>query len=114
MIAPGIDFDTLSAVHLTALIESGLAESRTIEYKRELPGLGDEGRRDFLAQVTSFANAGGGDLVYGIRAEEGVPREIAAIADESDGTTLRWESVIRDGVQPRIPGVRVRAIPVDG
>jgi hypothetical protein len=112
VIAPGVDFDALSSAHLKALVESGLTERRTVEYKRELPGLGDDARREFLAQVTSFANSGGGDLLYGIRAEAGVPKEIVPITLEPDATRLQWESVIRDGVQPRIPGVRVREIPV--
>ena len=50
-----------------ALIVRGLkAEGRTLDYKRTLPGSTDEEKREFLADVSSFANAAGGDIVYGI------------------------------------------------
>lgn len=44
-------------------------ESRTLEYKRDLPDPKDrDSKREFLGDVTSFANAQGGDIVYGIEA----------------------------------------------
>jgi hypothetical protein len=35
MIAPTVPFDDIAESHLLGLIESGVAERRTIEYKRE-------------------------------------------------------------------------------
>ena len=37
-----------------------------MEYKRETYGTNDDQRREFLADVSSFANAAGGDLVIGM------------------------------------------------
>lgn len=56
-----------------ALIASARAEDRTIEYKRDLPGGGDEDRREFLRDVSAFANALGGDILYGIEENAGLP-----------------------------------------
>jgi hypothetical protein len=114
VIAPGVSFDSISAIDLDSLVKSGLPERRAVEYKRDLPSTSDGALREFLADVTSFANAAGGDLLFGIRAEAGVPKEVAPLSFEPDSERLKWENVIRDGVQPRIPGVRVKEISVDG
>ena len=93
---------------------NGVAERRTLEYKRELPSPIDKDRkREFLADVTSFANSQGGDLIYGIDAPKGVPTAIVGIAaDDWDAELLRWEAIIQDGVEPRLPGIRLQWIPV--
>lgn len=114
MIAPTAAFEAIAESDLLALVESGVGERRTIEYKRELPAGGDEAKREFLADASSFANASGGDLVFGIEAEDGVPVRLQPLQLNPDQDGLRFEQTIRDGVSPRVPGVRVRAIPVTG
>jgi predicted HTH transcriptional regulator len=53
---------------LDSLRADAVAEGRQLEYKEQLPAeRDDEGRREFLRDVTSFANSVGGDLIYGIR-----------------------------------------------
>jgi predicted HTH transcriptional regulator len=85
------------------LIENVIAESKTIEYKRELPKNSDEGKKEFLADVSSFANSEGGDILFGIEAESGIPTKLSNldIAD-NDKARLQYESIIRDGIVPRI------------
>ena len=51
---------------LQELIDNNVLEGKTIEYKRELPGTSDTNKKEFLADVTSFANTSGGDLIYGV------------------------------------------------
>jgi predicted HTH transcriptional regulator len=51
--------------HLRRLIAAQAAESLHMEYKRETYGANDDQRREFLADVSSFANAAGGDLIKG-------------------------------------------------
>ena len=114
MIAPGVPFEEINAAHIQALIDDSVSEQRTIEYKRELPGLTADARRDFLGDVSSFANGAGGDLVFGITAEAGVPLQFNPLDFDRDKETLRWEEVIRSGIQPRIPSVRMHPIDVEG
>lgn len=114
MIAPDVAFEDIVETHILGLIESGVGERHTIEYKRELPPGGDEAKREFLADASSFANAGGGDLVFGIEAEDGVPVRLRPLQLSPDQDGLRFEQAIRDGVSPRVPGVRIRAIAVSG
>ncbi|MCD6594362.1 ATP-binding protein, partial [bacterium] len=64
MIAKNID--QISEEDLQALIDNSVLEGKTIEYKQSLPGNSDSDKKEFLADISSFANASGGDLIYGI------------------------------------------------
>jgi hypothetical protein len=102
-----VPIDSITEDHLRSLIDNQVAELRTIEYKRELPGRSDGEKREFLADVCSFANTAGGDLVYGMIENEGIPQELPGFeASDIDAEGRRLESSIRDGIQPRIPGVQ--------
>lgn len=93
---------------LQALIDNEVIEHKTIEYKRELPGNSDKEKKEFLADVTSFANASGGDIVYGLIEDRrtGKPKSLDGLSIENpDQEVLRLEGIIRTGVQPRIPSV---------
>lgn len=114
MIALGVPFDEISETHLQALIDNGYSERQTVEYKRQLPKANDTDKKEFLADASSFANAGGGDLIFGIEAEDGVPIVIAPLTGTPDVDKLAWESSLRDGVTPRVPSVQVREVPVEG
>lgn len=104
--------DALSADDLAALIDVGVAEGRAIEFKRSVGGA-DRDKREFLADVSSFANAAGGDLLIGVAEKAGIAVEMPGIpADEADATILRLENLIRDGLEPRIPGLHSRAVAV--
>lgn len=54
---------------LEALIANGVAESQLLEYKSELPGGSDRDKKDFLADVSAFANSAGGCLLYGVETQ---------------------------------------------
>jgi len=96
---------------LQTLVSDKVAEGKTIEYKQALPGNSDSEKKEFLADVSSFANAIGGDLMFGIREEDGLAVEVLGVqTTDPDSEILRLESMIRDGIQPRIPGVSSRAI----
>lgn len=99
----GKPFDKVTAEDISSLIANGVPETKTIEYKRELPDDSGDSRKEFLADVSSFSNAEGGDLLYGVAAEGGIPKEIVdlQIADR-DKAILQWENLIRDGIAPRI------------
>lgn len=105
--------ESLSEDDLQALVTAGVPEGRRIEYKRQLPGNSDDEKRELLADVSSFANASGGDLLYGVEEAGGLPTAIIGVSGvDPDAEILRLESIIRTGVDPRIPGVHLRAVPL--
>lgn len=102
--------DSISEQDLQALVDEGVREGRRIEYKRQLPGNSDEEKRELLADVSSLANASGGDLIYGIQEQSGLPIALAGVTGDADAEVLRLESTIRGGIDPRIPGIHLRPI----
>ncbi len=114
MIAPTIPFADLSEEHLRALLGE-VAEARDLDFKRDIPPATPDGKREFLKDISSLANAGGGDLVYGVDEDEnGVAQEVVPQQFNPDEERLRWEEVLLRGVDPRIAGVQIRAIEVIG
>ncbi|CAJ2376378.1 MAG: ATP-binding protein [Arenicellales bacterium IbO2] len=98
---------------LEKLLENSVAESRTIEYKRELPGVLDSDKKEFLADVSAFANTLGGDLLYGISEKGGVPASIGGVKiADADAEKQKYESMIADGIEPKIR-VDLRTIEVE-
>ncbi len=77
-----------------------------------LPGNSYDDKKEFLADFTSFANTVGGDLIYGIRAPNGVAEEVVGLSDDLDAETNRLENLIRTGIQPRITAYVVKAVPL--
>ena len=93
------------------LITNGVPEGRDIEYKAKLPGKARCEHEEFLHDVAAFANAAGGHLFYGIVERDGVAEAAPGLGGISvDAETLRLENCLRDGVDPRIPGVQIRAV----
>lgn len=65
-------FDEINEVDVKQLIENAIPERKTVEYKESLPDDKYDSKKEFLADVSSFANTIGGSLLYGIREENGV------------------------------------------
>jgi len=95
---------------LQALVDNSVLECKTIEYKHALPSNSDSDKKEFLADVSSFANASGGDLIYGIIADKktGTPKSVEGLSIENvDQEILRLDSMIRAGIEPRLPSVTI-------
>lgn len=98
---------------LASLIENHVAERRDLEFKRELPGRNDEQVKEFLADVTSLANAQGGDLIYGIEEDNGVAAALPGVdAADHDAEILRLEGSLQTSVAPRLVGLRTHWVPL--
>jgi hypothetical protein len=97
--------DTIGEVDLQALV--GVEpELKQIEHKRTLPDLKvPKAKAEFLRDVCSFANSAGGDILYGIEADKGVPTKILGMPitlEDADNEIRTLESVIREWIQPRV------------
>lgn len=99
---------------LQELIDNGVLEQRSLEYKAALPGHKDSDKIEFLADVSSLANSDGGDIVYGLSCnKDGTPAALCGIdSDNLDQAILRLDSIVRDGLSPRLVRPRLRAIPL--
>ena len=109
------DIDQITEDDLQSLIVNSVLERKTIEYKEQLPGNSDSEKIGFLSGVSSFANASGGDIVFGIaeNRETGIPREIVGLNTKNvDQEIARLDGMLRDGIEPRIPTISIRPITV--
>ena len=94
-------------------------ERKTLEYKRDRIGDSDSKKKEFLADVSSFANAAGGHLIIGMAEKGGLATELVGISVDGDKEVLngdqevlRLEDMIRSGIRPRIMGLESEAVPL--
>lgn len=88
---------------LETLVNNSVAEGKTIEYKRSLPEDSDKDKKEFLADVSSFANTSGGDLIYGVIEDNGIAIKIEGIpGSNADEEIRKYDELIRYGIEPRI------------
>jgi hypothetical protein len=67
------------------LIEGRAAETRDIDHKRDPYGNADKDYGEFLADISSFANTPGGDIIIGMAAKASVPISFAPLIQRSIG-----------------------------
>ena len=115
----GLPLDQVTVAQLDSLVANGVAEGRQLDYKEELPISLDKDKREFLSDVTAFANTVGGDMIYGVREARdaagnptGIPEKIVGLQGVNiDKLKLTLDSLLRDAVDPRIRGVALHTIP---
>jgi hypothetical protein len=110
----GLRTQDIAEAALLNLIAAQVPEGKTVDYKAELPGMSDGAKKDFLADLCSFANAGGGHMIYGMTEAEGLPTKLAGLSDDIDQAILRLESMARYGIRPPIPGLEIVRVNLSG
>jgi len=97
------------------LVDNEVGESKILEYKKELHiDTGDQ-RKEFLADISAFANADGGTIIYGIEEsnETNLPSKVCGITIVNEDELLRKvNSLLRDSIAPRIPDIDYRIIQI--
>jgi hypothetical protein len=106
-----IPLDKITADDLRRLIDTGAAESLHADYKAATYGATPEQRREFLADISSFANSAGGDLIIGVTEQNGIPNGFRPFTDHPEPELRRLDDMARGGLQPTITNLRMRAVP---
>ena len=92
--------DQLAIADLQALCENRVLEGRLLDFKTAAIRVLDGDKREFLADVSAFANASGGDLVLGIRTKDGAADEVCGInLVDPDKEKQRLVNIVRDGLR---------------
>lgn len=106
--------DDISLNDLEALKDNGVAEGHFLDFKAIGVGPSHEDRREFLADVSSFANASGGDIIFGVAETGGIANDVSGFAlADPDKEELRLKNLVRDGLEPRLTNVGIRWLPKD-
>ncbi|MCK4358169.1 MAG: ATP-binding protein [Candidatus Cloacimonetes bacterium] len=105
------ELNDIKKADLVYLKENEILEDKTLEYKEYLNFDNREDKKEFLADVSSFANSMGGDLIYGIKEKDGFPKEISGIkVNNLDSFRNKIENLLRDAIKPRIPSLNIQPI----
>jgi hypothetical protein len=108
-----LNFDDITEDNLRELIEVGVPEGLLFEYKRDMYGKSNDDKKEALKDISSFANSFGGHLIIGIEEQDGIPTNIIPLQNiNPDAEIQRLENLIRDGIEPRITGVKIKAITI--
>ncbi len=102
--------DEIAVADLEQLVADKEIEKQMVDYKAMLRLDIPQNKIEFRKDISSFANASGGDYIIGVREEDGFPVEVCGDAINPDGFKLQIENVLQSNIQPRIPGVQVRPI----
>jgi hypothetical protein len=87
----------------------------SVHYKAALSGSSEkESKREFLKDITAFANAAGGQILLGVRepSEELSPDDQLVGMDDGEVLSKDLERLASASVDPRIPGLRIVCIPL--
>lgn len=102
----------LVAADIDALVANRAEESILLDFKSALVGGTNDDKKKFLADICAFANAQGGDLVLGVQEDSiGAAGEVTPLTFNPDAEIRRLESIISDGLDPKVFGIRMEAIP---
>ena len=109
-----VKLDDARVEHISRLIDAGASESKTLEFKRDIPGKDGSAKHEFLADVCALANAAGGDIIFGIdENDDGVATGIVGQAVNPDNECLRLQDIVLHGLEPKLTGIHAHAIMVE-
>lgn len=106
--------DDVNADDLQALVGNA-PERKRREYKEKLPSGKSDDHKEFVNDVSSFANADGGDLLFGVKEdrETHTAGEVVGIPTvEVESNIARLESLVRDGIRPRLPRFAMHTVDI--
>jgi hypothetical protein len=111
-----IPLDRITAQDIQDLVDTKAVESASLDFKRafsakEEPDL----LSDFCVDVAAFANAGGGDIVFGVKEAKGVAVAAEGVSlSEIERGEQRMRSLLERGLRPAVSGLRWKTVGKDG
>ena len=107
-----IPLDRITEADVRRLIAAGAAEFPLHRLQASDIRGKEADHAELLADVSSFANTAGGDLVIGVAEAGGIPSAIVPFTGNADDARRRLEDIARTGLEPRIRNLQTRAVPL--
>lgn len=108
-----IPINDITEAHLARLIEAAVPERQELDYKRDRYGRSDADKKEFLADISSFANTAGGHIVIGMAEDGGEPTDLVGVDGDVDAEKQRLESIAHNGLEPPLHGLRIASVPIN-
>lgn len=113
--------DQLDATDIKRLVQNGVQESKSLDYKKELKIGQDKDKKEFLFDISAMYNTEGGCLVFGVEESKddkgqntGTPEKICGITIENQDKLIQQiEDIIRGNTEPSISNIALKIINVD-
>lgn len=106
---PIADLGKVTEAMLTSLV--GIAESDTLEFKRESYGSDDKSKRELCKDISALANVSGGDIILGMDERDGVAASLIGFqCADVNAEIQRLQNIVSMAIEPRISGVQFRAL----
>jgi len=110
--------EQIDRADIDSLITGEVVESRTIDYKATLLADTADDKKELCFDVSAFANALGGDILFGVteRRDEngkntGIPAAATGIAGLNfEQERLRLEQVLYSKIQPKLPSLQFKEV----
>jgi predicted HTH transcriptional regulator len=99
---------------LEALHVGNIKEGISLEYKASpaIDKKDDNKKVEMARDVSAFANADGGQIIYGMMEQDHEPAGLDNGIDEKAYPEIWFEQVLQQHITPPIPGLRIRHIPL--
>lgn len=108
----GLHDGIITADDIRGILAERVREGLQLEFKREV---NVDKPREWAVDITAFANTAGGVILIGVVDDDGRPIEVIGVDDSNvDALLQRLSNVIRDRVEPTLPGLHMEAIEVEG
>jgi predicted HTH transcriptional regulator len=105
-------FDSLTTIdRIQALIDTCQRESDNLEYKTATQRFEDKQRDEIAKDVSSFANSGGGVIIYGVATDPKDKTKPVAIEAIHAANIETFDRVVNSKIQPPVPRWQKRLIP---
>lgn len=104
------NFDSIEERDIQELVDAQVPEGLRLDFKLTNYGKSDSDKRELLKDVSALANSHGGHLVIGVEETEGVAAKIVGVDIDADAEILRMDQILRNAIEPPIPGIRIRSI----
>jgi hypothetical protein len=113
------NYRELAYSDIERLVENKIPESKFLDYKQEINVEKGDERKEFLYDVSSFANTEGGMLIYGVselRDEKnnptGLSSKISGLSNlqNSEKVILQLEDLINSSIEPNIPNITIKKL----
>src|SRR6266508_3078160 len=113
MSLPVANLANLSKDDLNALVQNGVTESNSLDFKRQSYGSSEAEKKELLKDVTAFANAIGGDLALGISKKDGVATALVPLTGNAETELDRLNQILRSGAEPPLLGLSIMPVQVN-